>query len=129
MTEDDANKLFHALASETRRRILDHLRDEPGQPVGELARKFDVSRIAVMNHLSVLEQSGLLVSERHGRQRKLYLNVTPIQLIHDRWLNDYTAHWASRLTDLKASVEQSEPNDIEEDLHERELERQRKSDL
>ncbi|CAG0911431.1 unnamed protein product, partial [Cyprideis torosa] len=66
--------VFQALAHTTRRQILDIVRDKAGLSVGELARHFDVSRIAVMNHLAVLEKAGLIISEKTGRTRKLYLN-------------------------------------------------------
>ncbi|MEL7538281.1 MAG: helix-turn-helix transcriptional regulator [Pseudomonadota bacterium] len=99
--------VFHALAHQTRRAILDLVRDRPGQSVGELARSFDVSRIAVMNHLAVLERAGLIISEKDGRSRRLYLNAAPIQLIHDRWLNDFSGHWAGKLTAIKYAAEQA----------------------
>jgi len=105
MTEQDADRLFHALAHETRRAILDLVRDKPGQGVGELAQSFDVSRIAVMNHLAVLELANLIISQKDGRTRRLYLNAAPIQMIHDRWLSDFSAHWASKLTGLKYAAE------------------------
>lgn len=105
MTEQDADKLFHALAHETRRTILDLVRETPGQGVGELASAFDVSRIAIMNHLNVLEQANLIISEKDGRTRRLYLNAAPLQMIHDRWINDFSGHWASKLTGLKYAAE------------------------
>ena len=105
ITSKDMDAVFHALAHETRRTILDLVRDKPGQSVGELARSFDVSRIAIMNHLTVLEDAGLLISEKDGRSRRLYLNAAPIQMIHDRWINDYTGHWAGKLTGLKYAAE------------------------
>jgi DNA-binding transcriptional ArsR family regulator len=97
--------VFHALAHETRRRIMDVLKGRPGIGVGELALEFDVTRIAVMNHLAVLEDAGLVVSEKDGRRRRLYLNAAPIQMINDRWLDDYSGHWARRLTGLKYAAE------------------------
>ena len=103
--EDDMTAIFHALAHETRRRIMDVLKARPGIGVGELAQEFDVTRIAVMNHLAVLETAGLVVSEKAGRVRRLYLNVAPIQMIYDRWLDDYTGHWARRLTGIKYAAE------------------------
>ncbi|MBI1250649.1 MAG: metalloregulator ArsR/SmtB family transcription factor [Alphaproteobacteria bacterium] len=105
MTEADADRLFHALAHETRRAILDLVRDRPGQGVGELARAFDVSRIAVMNHLAVLEAAGLILSQKDGRTRRLYLNAAPIQMIHDRWISDFSGHWANKVTALKYAAE------------------------
>ena len=98
--------VFQALAHATRREILDLLRKNPGQSVGKLAQSFDVSRIAIMNHLTVLEKAGLVHSEREGRTRNLYLNTVPIQQIHERWSDDYHALWANRLTSIKYAVEE-----------------------
>lgn len=97
--------IFHALAHETRRRIMDVLKARPGIAVGELAQEFDVTRIAVMNHLAVLEQAGLVVSQKDGRSRRLWLNAAPIQMINDRWLDDYAGHWARKLTGIKYAAE------------------------
>jgi DNA-binding transcriptional ArsR family regulator len=97
--------VFHALAHESRRKIMDVLKARPGIGVGQLALEFDVSRIAVMNHLAVLEQAGLIVSEKDGRTRRLYLNAAPIQMINDRWMSDYSAHWARKLTGIKYAAE------------------------
>ncbi len=104
-TEDDMSAVFHALAHETRRKIMDVLKGRPGIGVGELAHEFDVTRIAVMNHLAVLEDAGLVVSEKDGRTRRLYLNAAPIQMINDRWLDDYSGHWARKLTGIKYAAE------------------------
>ena len=97
--------VFHALAHQTRREILDRLRDQPGQPVGQLAAHFDVSRINIINHLSVLETAGLIISEKDGRSRRLYINLVPIQMIYARWTDIYSGHWASRVTSLKFLAE------------------------
>jgi DNA-binding transcriptional ArsR family regulator len=103
--EDDMTTVFHALAHETRRRIMDVLKARPGIGVGELAGEFDVTRIAVMNHIAVLEEAGLVVSEKDGRVRRLYLNAAPIQMINDRWLDDFSGHWARKLTGIKYAAE------------------------
>jgi len=104
-TNKDMDFIFQALANETRRIVLDLLRDQPGLSVGELAAHFDVSRIAVMNHLTVLERAGLVISEKEGRVRKLYMNVVPIQIIHERWTDEYREHWAGKLTKIKHLAE------------------------
>lgn len=104
-TEDDMTAVFHALAHESRRKIMDVLKARSGIGVGELALEFDVSRIAVMNHLAVLEEAGLVISEKEGRVRRLYLNTAPIQMINDRWMSDYSAHWARKLTGIKYAAE------------------------
>jgi len=100
--------VFQALANESRRRMLDLVKESPGIAVGTLASNFDVSRIAVMKHLRVLEDAGLIVSEKAGRTRRLYFNAVPIQLIHDRWTTDYSAYWSSSLTQLKYAAEARE---------------------
>lgn len=79
------DKVFAALAHATRREILDRVRDTPGMSVGYLAKTFDVTRIAVMNHLNVLTTAGLILSRKEGRTRHLYLNAMPIQMIFERY--------------------------------------------
>jgi predicted transcriptional regulator len=61
-----------------------------------------------MKHLRVLVEAGLLLSEKEGRNRKLYFNCVPIQMIYDRWTTEYSALWASRLTEVKYRVEAKE---------------------
>ena len=102
--------VLRALANSTRRRILDIVRDEPGCNVNEVSRHFDTSRIAIMKHLRILEEAQLLVSEKSGRNRRLYRNLVPIQLIYDRWTDEYSGFWAGQLADLKYRVE-GERND------------------
>lgn len=87
--------------------MLDILKVRPGCSVGALAKEFDVSRIAVMNHLSVLEKAGLVVSEKQGRSRHLYLNAVPIRQIQERWLDAYGETFAGRLTSIKTMAEQA----------------------
>ena len=99
--------VFHALAHETRRAVLDHLRDTPGLSVGALSAKFDVTRIAVMNHLRVLEDAGLITSQKDGRSRRLYLNAMPIQMIYERWIDGYSAHWLDRMSVIKQAAERA----------------------
>ncbi|MEO1573747.1 MAG: metalloregulator ArsR/SmtB family transcription factor [Pseudomonadota bacterium] len=106
--------IFQALANASRRQMLDHVKASPGLTVGELAAQFDVSRIAVMKHLRVLEEARLVISRKDGRARRLYFNAVPIQLIHERWTTEYSAYWSGSLTRLKYAAEmreQSERND------------------
>ena len=105
ITNNNLDAVFQALAHTTRRQMMDHVRNKPGLTVGELANKFDVSRIAVMNHLAVLEKADLVISEREGRSRKLYLNAMPIQEIHARWTDTFSAHWADRTNLIKQVAE------------------------
>jgi len=105
LNDHDMDAVFQALAHESRRRMLDIVKEEPGIGVGALATEFDVSRIAVMKHLTVLEDAGLIISEKDGRVRKLYFNAAPIQMIHDRWTTEYSAYWAGQLTRIKYLAE------------------------
>lgn len=107
ITNDDMDQLFHALAHAARREILDIVRDAPGLTVGELATHFDISRIAIMNHLSVLSDAELVISEKDGRKRRLYLNAVPIQEIHERWTNTFSEYWADKMTTIKRAAEQA----------------------
>lgn len=108
LDDRDMETVFQALANESRRRMLDIVKEEPGIGVGALAGEFDVSRIAVMKHLAVLEEAGLIVSEKDGRMRRLYFNAGPIQMIHDRWTTEYSAYWAGEMTRIKYLAEARE---------------------
>ena len=105
MKPDEMDAVFGALANEARRRILDLLKKEPGGNVNRVCEFFDIGRVAVMKHLDVLEAAGLVVSERSGRERRLYFNPVPIHLIYDRWTTEFSAYWAGRLARLKYRVE------------------------
>jgi DNA-binding transcriptional ArsR family regulator len=105
MDDSDMGAVFQALAHESRRSMLDIVKERPGIGVGALAQEFDVSRIAVMKHLAVLEQAGLLISEKDGRTRRLYFNAVPLQMIYDRWTTEYSAYWSSSLTRIKYLAE------------------------
>jgi DNA-binding transcriptional ArsR family regulator len=99
--------VFFALASESRRRILDLLKLEPGCNVNRVCGHLenDIGRFAVMKHLATLEAAGLVIAERSGRERLLWLDPTPIHWIHERWTTEFSAYWAARLTRLKYSAE------------------------
>ena len=97
--------VFDALGSASRRKILDIVKANPGCPVGQVAAQFDTTRIAVLHHLRQLEDCELIVSKKEGRTRRLYHNPVPIQLIYDRWTNEYGGFWASKMADVKYAVE------------------------
>ena len=97
--------VFRALADPTRRALLDELFRQDAQPLGALAARFDMTRVAVAKHLRLLEAAGLIVTRRQGREKLHYLNPVPIRLIHDRWVSKYTEGWAAGLADLKHDLE------------------------
>ncbi len=88
--------------------MLDLLRDHPAMTVAALASHFSCSRIMVMKHLETLSRAGLVLSEKDGRSRHLFFNVVPIQQVYDRWTDQYSQFWASRVVDLKAAVESAQ---------------------
>lgn len=98
--------VFLALGHQTRRKILDIIKSMPGCSVGDVAKYFDdISRIAVMKHLDVLQNAQLIVSRKAGRRRELFFNAVPIQMIYDRWTTEYSRFWASKALDLKYLLE------------------------
>ncbi len=105
MKTDHLSAVFSALSHEVRRRILDIAKSQPGCSVSHVASHFEISRIAVMKHLNLLEAAGLLISQKQGRKRALWFNVVPIQEIHERWTTEFSALWASKLTQLKYAIE------------------------
>ena len=103
MTDDD--RVFKALADPTRRFLLDLLFARDGRTLTELESELEMTRFGAMKHLKVLEEAGLVVTRRSGREKLHYLNPVPIRQIHDRWIDKYAAHRASTLTDLKRELE------------------------
>lgn len=110
MNEAETDALFQALSHPDRRKILDLVRSNPGCTVSSVTSQFDTSRIAIMRHLNVLYDCKLLLHEKIGRSRHLYLNIVPIQLIYDRWTDEYGSFWGGKLADIKYKVE-GEQND------------------
>ena len=101
----DTDQVFRALADPSRRFLLDLLFQRSGRTLGELERELDMTRFGVMKHLRVLENAGLVVTRRSGREKLHFLNAVPIREIHNRWIDKYTAHQVSALLDLKSSLE------------------------
>lgn len=99
--------MFRALADPTRRALLDALFREDGQTLVALTTPFDMTRIGVAKHLGVLEEAGLVVTRRRGREKLHYLNAVPVRQVHDRWVSKYTEAWAAGLVDLKEELEQT----------------------
>ena len=98
--------VFRALADPTRRNLLDQLFRQDGQTLGALGRRSTMTRFGVMKHLRVLEEAGLVITKRRGREKLHFLNPVPIRLIHDRWIDKYTEPWAATLSELKRNLEE-----------------------
>lgn len=106
--------VFKALADPIRRELLDRLRVQPGLTLSQLEAPYDMTRFGVMRHLKVLEGAGLVTSERVGRNKHHFLNAVPLQRLHARWLDRYTAQSAQTLLDLQHALE--EPMTTDTDL-------------
>ena len=105
MTDDD--RVFKALADPTRRFLLDRLHERDGRTLSELESELEMTRFGVMKHLRLLEDAGLVVTRRSGREKLHYLNPMPIRLIHDRWIDKYRERYVSALADLKNELEET----------------------
>src|SRR5438094_6333871 len=97
--------VFKALADPSRRKLLDRLFKRDGQTLGELCERVAMTRFGVMKHLRVLEEAGLVVTRRAGREKLHFLNPVPIRLIHDRWIDKYRERRVSALAELKTELE------------------------
>src|SRR6202049_3598630 len=105
MTDDD--RVFKALADPTRRHLLDRLYARDGRTLTELESELEMTRFGVGKHLRVLEEAGLVVARRRGREKLHFLTPVPIRLIHDRWVSKYAEPWAAELSDLKHKLEKT----------------------
>ena len=103
MPDDDL--VFKALADSTRRFLLDLLFARDGRTLGELESEVEMTRFGVMKHLRILEEAGLVVTRKVGREKHHFLNPVPIREIHDRWISKYREREVSALLDLKKELE------------------------
>jgi len=106
----DMDKVFKALADASRRELLDRLRAENGQTLGQLCAHLDMTRQAVTKHLAVLEEANLVVVVWQGREKLHYLNPVPIHEIAERWISQFERNRLRILAELKAKLE-GETND------------------
>jgi uncharacterized protein YndB with AHSA1/START domain/DNA-binding transcriptional ArsR family regulator len=101
----DMDDVFRALGDPTRRSLLDELFKQDGQTLSALEDRLPMTRFGVMKHLKLLEDAGLVVTRRRGREKLHFLNPVPIRLVHDRWVSKYTQAWVAALSDLKQGLE------------------------
>ena len=105
---DDDDRVFKALADPTRRFLLDQLFARDGRTLTELESELEMTRFGVMKHLRLLEEAGLIVVRRSGREKLHYLNPVPIRQIHNRWIDKFTERRVSALLDLKTELEKEQ---------------------
>jgi DNA-binding transcriptional ArsR family regulator len=104
---DDDDLVFKALGDRSRRLLLDRLFERDGRTLTELESQLEMTRFGVMKHLRVLEDAGLVVTRKSGREKLHFLNPVPIRLIHDRWIDKYTERRVSALAELKTQLEET----------------------
>ena len=100
------DRVFRALADPTRRFLLDELFERDGRTLKELESELEMTRYGVMKHLKLLEEAGLVVTRRAGREKLHFLNPVPIREIHDRWIRKYAERRLTALVDLKRELEE-----------------------
>ena len=102
---DDEDKVFKALSDSTRRHLLDRLFERDGRTLGDLEDGLDMTRFGVMKHLKVLEEAGLVVTRRSGREKLHFLNPVPIHEIAERWIGKFEHGRLRVLAELKKQLE------------------------
>lgn len=109
MDTAETDLVIAALTDPTRRRLLDSLRREDGQPIGALTEGVaPLGRHVVLKHVRVLEGAGLVVTRKAGRQRLCYLNAVPIVQLAERWIDDFGVRASSGLLSLKTELERKD---------------------
>ena len=99
------DRVFKALADASRRELLDRLRADNGQTLGQLCANLDMTRQAVTKHLSVLEEANLVAVVWRGREKLHYLNPVPIHEIAERWIGKFERGRLRLLAELKEKLE------------------------
>jgi DNA-binding transcriptional ArsR family regulator len=102
----DMDAVFRALADPSRRELLDRLRADNGQTLGQLCDRLDMTRQAVSKHLGLLEEANLVATVRRGREKLHYLNPVPIHEIGERWIGKFERGRLQALSDMKRALEQ-----------------------
>lgn len=115
MAKLDIDQVLHALAHPIRRDIVDFVAETPGSNNGEICERFSISRIAIAKHIKILAEADLLVIEPDGRFRLHYFNVMPIQMLYERWTNEYSRFFATKMHHFQLELEeQDNPGDSNE---------------
>ena len=108
MELENLDAVFKALADASRRELLDRLRAENGQTLGDLCARLDMTRQAVSKHLGFLEEANLVATVRRGREKLHYLNPVPIHGIAERWIGKFERSRLQALSDMKQALEKSD---------------------
>lgn len=102
----ELDKVFKALADQTRRHLLDRLHEHSGQTLGELCERVDMTRQSATQHLAVLEAANLISTVRRGREKLHYLNPVPLHEIQERWIDKFERPRLRALSTVKRRAEE-----------------------
>ncbi|GAA1064191.1 SRPBCC domain-containing protein [Streptomyces asiaticus] len=103
----EMDKVFKALADQTRRYLLDRLHEHNGQTLGELCRRLEMTRQSATQHLAVLEAANLVSTVRRGREKLHYLNPVPLNEIQERWIDKFERPRLRALSLVKRQAEEA----------------------
>jgi DNA-binding transcriptional ArsR family regulator len=101
----DSDRVFKALADASRRSLIDRLYERSGQTLTELCEGLDMTRQAVTQHLSVLEDANLVSIQWRGREKLHYFNPVPLQDMYERWIHKFERQRLSALHVFKRKLE------------------------
>src|ERR1041384_5659803 len=99
------DEVFKALADASRRSLLDRLHARNGQTLVELCDGLAMTRQAVAKHLAILEAANLVAAQRHGREKRHFINPVPINDIAERWIGKFDHPRLRALAALKQRLE------------------------
>ena len=105
--------VFHALADHHRRHLLDLLSQTDGQTLTQLCAHLPMSRFGVMKHLGILEEAGLVITRKVGREKLHYLNPAPMQEVAN-WVERYRQFWEGRLDRLEVILHELQQTEKED---------------
>ncbi|MEM1176529.1 MAG: metalloregulator ArsR/SmtB family transcription factor [Pseudomonadota bacterium] len=103
--QTDIQRLFRGLADPTRRELIAILANDE-HSISGLAARFDSSRNAIVKHLKVLEDGGIVGSYSRGKEKRHFLRAENLKPAYE-WLSDYEKFWDNKLLQLKSAVEES----------------------
>lgn len=104
----DDEKVFKALADNSRRKLLDLLCDKNGQSLGELCGHLDMTRQSATQHLQLLQDANLVTAVKRGREKLHFINPVPLQDVYERWVRKFERQRLRLLHDLKHELERDQ---------------------
>lgn len=96
--------MFAALADPMRRRLLVNLAESSPKTATRLAEEYPITRQAILKHLNILEDAGLVAVHQRGREKRYTLTPEPLSEL-GKWVNEIAALWDARLLRLKTMLE------------------------